>query len=584
MLRGPDARLRLITALLIAVLLPVVVQLVRLQVLEHSRYETEVEGLVRRQYSLPEPPWGVILDRNSDLLVGNVPVFDIGAEVNLVTDTVMAATTLAPLLNRSETELLQDLTLSTGADGASFSDSVVWRPLARNVPMATVEKLKSLDWIWMTMTPTWERYYAEGALASHILGFVNQEGVGYGIHAFQMRFLRGESVSRKGYVSGDEQPMPDEMITEMSLPYRGTDLRLTIDRTIQAYIEGELEYALQEYNAPSGTIIVMNPQNGEILAIASRPHYEPSRYSEYAQAEQTFLFQDPAVSVSYEPGSVFKVVTVAAAVDSGRVDQNWSYYDGGTLEYGGVIVHNWSGGGYGTQNLEGVLAHSLNVGVATLSTQVLGPEIFYQYLRAFGFGQDTGIEVAGEANGTLHLPTDWDWSDSFLATNAFGQGIAVTSLQMMAAVGAIANEGEMMQPHVVAERLYADGRCVEIPARSLGYPISKESAQFVTTLMERVVERELELAQVPGYRVAGKTGTAQIPTTGGYDPEDVIASFIGFGPLPDPQILILIKLDRPDVPEAIRWGSQTAAAVFQRVASRLFVLLGIPPTEVASHF
>jgi cell division protein FtsI/penicillin-binding protein 2 len=535
-----------------------------------------VEALVRRQFGLPEPAWGVITDRNGDLLVGNVPVFDIGAEVNLIAekDREMAAAALAPLLNRPKEELVEDLTCPPD------TDTVVWRLLAKQIPAEQAAKVSQLDWFWITMTPTWNRYYAEGALASHTLGFVNEQGMGYGVQAFQLRFLQGERVTRVGFVSGDTSPMPDELMEGAMIPYPGTDLRLTIDRTIQAFVEGELDKAIQEYKAVGGTILVMNPRTGEILALASRPNYEPYRYPDYAEAGQEALFRDPAVSVPYEPGSVFKVVTAAAALDSGRVDQNWSYVDQGGLEYGGVVVRNWDSGSYGQQSLQGILDYSLNVGAATLSTRVIGPELFYQYVRAFGFGQATGIEVTGEAAGLVHMPTDWDWSDSYLATNAFGQGIAVTPLQMAAAVAAIANDGVMMQPHVVAERSYSDGRSVAIPPRSLGQPISAETAHLLSEMMAQIVDRRLKLAQVPGYRVAGKTSTAQIPTTGGYEPEAVITSFVGFGPLPDPQVLILVKLDRPDVPWAVRWGTQTAAPVFQRVASRLFTLLGLPPAEL----
>jgi cell division protein FtsI/penicillin-binding protein 2 len=566
--------LRLITVLLIAILLPIFGQLVRLQILEHNQYQSEAEALVQRQYTLPESPWGVIMDRNGDLLVGNVPVYDVGAEINMITDTQMAASVLAPLLNLPEEELAKTLTLPEDAQ------DFIWRPLTRHIPLESAQKIMGLHWPWITLSPAWERYYAEGALASHTLGFVNAEGMGYGVQAFQLRFLRGEQIARIGAVSGDTSPMPDELMEGNLIPYPGTDLCLTIDRTIQAYVEGALDQAIVEYKATGGTILVMNPQTGEILAIASRPHYEPYRYPEYAQNGQDALFSDPAVSIPYEPGSVLKVVTVAAALDSGRVDLNWSYNDTGQLEYGGVMIRNSSGAAYGQQDLQGILDNSLNVGVTTLSTQMMGADLFYKYIRAFGFGQTTGIEVTGEASGLVHLPTDWDWSDSNLATNPFGQGIAVTPLQMATAVSAIANDGLMMQPHIVAERRYPDGRTVPIPSNELGQPISAETARLIAELMARSVETTAKAAQVPGYRVAGKSGTAQIPTTGGYDPQQVIASYVGFGPLPDPQIVILVKIDRPDVPLSMRWGTQIAAPVFQKVAARVFTLLGIPPSNL----
>jgi len=411
------------------------------------------------------------------------------------------------------------------------------------------------------------------------LGFVNQSGIGYGVQASQRRFLQGLTVSQIGQVAVNSNPLPDELAADFRFPYPGTDLRLTIDRTIQAFVEGELDYAVNEYQAEGGTIIVMDPRTGAILAMASRPSYEPSRYPDYAAQGENHLFWDPAVSIPYEPGSVFKVVTAAAALDSGRVDLDWSYVDTGRLEYGGVVIRNWDGGTYGQQNLEGLLTHSLNVGAGQLSTQVLGPDLFYQYVRAFGFGQPTGVELTNEAAGLVHLPSDWDWSDSYAVTNSFGQGIAVTPLQMAAAVAAIANDGVMMEPHLVAERNYPDGRTVTVSPRPLGQPISAETARILSGLMARVVERNMPEARVPGYRIAGKSGTSQIPGVGGYDPNAVIASFVGFGPLPNPEVLIFVKLDRPNVPPSMRWGSQIAAPTFQRIATRLFVMLGIPPAD-----
>ena len=357
------------------------------------------------------------------------------------------------------------------------------------------------------------------------------------------------------------------------------DLRLTIDRTLQAYVEGELDKAIVESGAAGGTIVVINPSTGEILAVASRPGYEPARFQEYLEQGKTDVLSDPAASKVYEPGSVLKVVTVAAALDSGTIDTNWSFDDTGYLEYGGVPIRNWDGQGYGLQGLQGVLDNSLNTGVATITTKFMGASAFYRYLVAFGFGKPTNLEVTGEAAGLLHLPTDLDWSDSNLATNAFGQGISVTPLQMAAAVGVIANEGRAMQLHVVAERRYPDGTVVQVPAKELSRPISAETAQYVSELMVKTVSERLTMAAVPGYRIAGKSGTAQIPIAGGYDPTEVIASFIGFGPVPDPQVLILVKIDRPQVAREVRWGTRVAAPVFQRVMARTLVLLGIPPAD-----
>ncbi len=576
MLRGPDERMRLIASLMVALLLPILMQLVRLQVLEHSQYRSEVEQMVRRQYALPDPPWGCVRDRTDELLVGNALRYEIGVEVNRITDTVAVADLLAPILGEPTGELRVKLSDAGDAESDSL---VIWRPLVKEATEAVAEQVRALNLDGIIITPHWQRYYAEGLLGAHLLGFVNQEGEGTGVLSYHQRFLRPHLTSKNGVVTAYEQPVPSELANEPLMPYAGIDLRLTIDRTVQAYVERELDNALLEYNAESGVILVMNPRTGALVAMASRPSYDPARYPDYATVGEAEIFQNPVVSHAYEPGSVFKIVTAAAGLDSGRVDLEWTYEDKGIYEYGGIRIRNWSGGTYGVQDLQGVLSHSLNNGVAVIATRELGPELFYAYVRAFGMGQPTGVDLSGEVAGSVHLPTDWDWQDSYLATNAYGQGIAVTPLQMATAVAAVANDGVMMHPYVVGAREYPDGRSVEIPPRPIGAPIDEETAQTLSLLLENVINAEVPEARVPGYRIAGKTGTAQIPGAGGYDPEHVIASFVGYGPLPDPQLLVLIKLDRPDVAPTLRWGSKTAAPLFGRMAERLFMLLDIPPAE-----
>jgi cell division protein FtsI/penicillin-binding protein 2 len=584
MLRGPDARLRLVYVLLIAALLPILGQLVRLQILDYGKYDEEVANLVYQDYALPDAPAGIIVDRNDDLLVGNMPLYNVGAEIKLITRTVTstheAAITLAPLLNVDPNWLEYEVFVVSPEEQ---EQTIVWRPLANGIGGAAAEALKELreDWYWLTLDSTWRRFYPEGTLASHTLGWVTERGEGYGLEAFQQRFLQPKQAGATGEVDADSSPFGEELAQHELRAYPGIDIQLTLDRTIQAFVEGELDKALLEYGASGGTVLVMNPRTGAVLASASRPHYKPYAILEYLKTDPE-IFIDPMVSKAYEPGSVFKVVTVASAVDSGRVSHDWSYYDSGGIEYGGVMIRNSDRQAHGHQGLSGVIAHSLNVGVATLTTQWMGPDVFYQYLRDFGFGRTTGIGLAGEAPGLVNMPTDVNWNDSYLATNSFGQGIAVTPIQLATAVSALANQGKMMSPYIVAERRYPDGRVVTTSPREMGQPVSPETADFVTALMENAIEKTITGAQVPGYRIAGKTGTAQIPVPGGYDPVEVVTSFVGYGPLPDPEILVLVKLERPQIAQHLRWGTQTAAPLFQRIATRLFVLLDIPPTEPIS--
>jgi cell division protein FtsI/penicillin-binding protein 2 len=572
MLRAPETRLRLVTGLLVLALLPVLGRLVWLQVVQRPVWNAEVEALVERPYSLPSPPSGVIVDRNGALLVGNMPIYDVGAEVVLIGDKPAAAQELAPLLGRDANALLRDLEV----------EGYRWWPLAWGIggdAARELEALKAEKYYWLTLEPKWRRYYPEGRLACHTLGFVNAQGYGFGLEASQQRFLRPQPLVRKGVVDVVSNPFPEELAEGSGMrAYPGTDLRLTIDRTIQAFVEGELARGIAEYGAYGGTILVMNPRTGAIIAMASSPTYEPGNYGQYSTDQRT-LFVDPMVSVPYEPGSVFKVITIAAALDSGGVGRDWSYYDNGAIEYGGIVIRNSDRQAHGYQNLQGIMDRSFNVGAATLATRHMGADTFFRYVRDFGFGRKTGIGLSGEVAGLVRLPTDWNWSDSSLATVSFGQGIAVTPIQMATAVSAIANHGTMMAPYIVAERHYPDGRVVPTTPRVLGQPVSRATADYVMELMGNYIAQRLENARVPGYRIGGKTGTAQIPVSGGYDPVNVVTSFVGFGPLPEPEVLILVNLDRPQNERHLRWGTQTAAPIFQRVASRLFVILGIPPTE-----
>jgi cell division protein FtsI/penicillin-binding protein 2 len=271
-----------------------------------------------------------------------------------------------------------------------------------------------------------------------------------------------------------------------------------------------------------------------------------------------------------------KILTIASALEKGTVTPQETYVDQGSIEIGGRKIENWDRQAHGVVDMTQILVQSLNVGAATVSLK-MGPSDFYSMFRAFGMGRPTGIDLQGEASGTMYIPGDENWSESNLGTNSFGQGIAVTPLQMLTAVSAIANDGLMMQPHVV--RQIIDGNTVQTSQPSaLGRPISQETADIVTQMMVAVVRDGLDgNASVPGYTIAGKTGTAEIPSPVGYEPNVSIVSFIGFLPADDPQVSVLIKLDRPTNGY---WGSQIAAPVFRHLAERLVILLKIPPDDV----
>jgi cell division protein FtsI/penicillin-binding protein 2 len=305
--------------------------------------------------------------------------------------------------------------------------------------------------------------------------------------------------------------------------------------------------------------------------MASAPCFTPAKFYE----TDPKLLLNPAVSQQHEPGSVMKLITMASALDSGVVTPQSTYYDAGVLEVGGHQTYNWDRSAPGTTDMTTLLARSLNVGAATLAT-MMGADVYYDYLQSFGFGRPTGVDLMSEAAGQMPLPGDSLWTESFLATNAYGQGIAVTPLQMITAVSALANNGVMMQPYIVQEIHGENGTFVHEPT-VLGRPISPETAAQVTAMAITAVARETLAAQIDGYTIAGKTGTAQIAENGIYLPDDVIGSFIGWLPAENPELIIYIKLDRP---QTAPWGSQTAAPAFAELADELVVMLDIPPDSV----
>ncbi|MBI2845558.1 MAG: penicillin-binding protein 2 [Chloroflexi bacterium] len=556
----PSRRLVVIWALFSVFILVLLGRLLYWQVLrqpELVQLGQEEHYLTRTIY----PQRGAILDRQGWPLALNLYGYDIFASPREITEPLEVAQSLSMILDVSPGDLLSLLSI----EGPGVT-------LARGISLDAGEKILSLGLPGVETVPLPRRSYPEGTLAAHVLGFVNIDGLGnYGVEGWYNHLLKGEPGSR----GGEEDPQGLEVIAGYGSyvpPQDGATLILTIDRTVQHFVEQALEQALQDSGADSGTIIVMDPQTGAILAMASRPTYDPNQYYETDPQE---LFVNPAISQVFEPGSIFKIITMAAALDTGLVNTNSTYEDRGTILVGGRPIYNWDYSARGTMTMTELLKYSLNVGAATLSTR-LGAEKFYEYIHRFGFGELSGVDLAGEIPGLVKVPGDSLWYESDLGTNSFGQGIGVTPLQMITAVATVANGGYLVQPYLVQKIVSTEGETLFQPVIRRQV-ISPKTAQDLTQMLVSAVPGETSLAAIPGYTIAGKTGTAQIPIPGGYDPVWTLASFVGFAPAEDPQFVIIIKLDRPT---ASPWGSVVAAPVFRNIARELFDYLGIPPDEV----
>jgi cell division protein FtsI/penicillin-binding protein 2 len=460
----------------------------------------------------------------------------------------------------------------------SLTSDSPWIPLAQNAPQAVGETILEWDIIGLQAEPRAKRVYPEGDLGAHLLGFVNNNGNGfYGVEGYYDDMLRGKA----GLQTGERSPFGEIIPLGASHyvpPVSGATLFLTVDRSVQHLIERELKTAVQEYGAQGGSVVVLEPKTGAILGMASYPAYNPNNYN----ASDDSLYFDPVVSRQYEPGSVFKVVTMAAGLDAGVVGPMGTIYDGGSIEVGGRVIYNWDRQSHGTVDMTEVLAQSLNVGIAQVAV-ALGKDRFYTYVKRFGFGRLTEADLSSEGPGTMKTPKDADWHESDLGTNSFGQGIAVTPLQIALAVGAVANDGLLVKPHIVS-RIMDSERDIEVKPVVVRRAVSQQTAQTLTGMLVEALKRANSEALVPGYEVAGKTGTAEIPVPGGYHPTLTLASFAGYLPANDPQVLVLVIIDRPT---SSRWGNTTAAPTFKRIAEQLVVLLNIPPTitrqELASN-
>lgn len=577
-------RIKILGFFLALFIVVVGVQMVRIQTSTHAQtldkwatnYGTEVRTIQSER--------GYIYDRWGNLLAGNREVYEIGVELQYVQNPVAIATTMASLFGMDYNEVLSLVSTPYDATGSVYvtlgdfitADQInqvaaLKQQYEEANPYGQNPELPSLrGLVW---TAHLQRIYPENTLASNILGFYTyydrDKGKGYfGVEEKYDELLSG--VKQKVVIQLD----PYEM-EEIPVAPAGASLILTIDREIQRSVEKVLDKAVKKNGAKNGTIIVMDPETGEILAMASTPRLDPNAYWDYDTLFTDGMSYNMAVSQVYEPGSVFKILTMASALDAGAVKWDTAFNDTGVIEVGGWPIYNWDRGAWGAQNMIGCMQHSLNVCLSWVAIQT-GPDQFYDYLNKFGIGHRTNIDLANEEVYPLSEPGDPTWYTVNLATNSFGQGVAVTPIQMITAASAIANDGNMVAPHVLHSYIQ-NGQQYDTNPQILGTPISAETAHILTEMLAISLEQEASDALVEGYRVAGKTGTAEIAVNGSYSSGQTNASFVGWGPVDDPQFLVYIWLEKP---KSSIWGSVVAAPVFADVVKQLVVLMNIPPDEL----
>jgi len=520
-----------------------------------------------RESKILHSPRGTIYDRNGRELAVSGMTKSLYANPSEIKDADKVASILANILGIASGDIKEKLTA-----GGQF----IWikRMLEPGVSRQIQAAIKEYDIKGLGFLEESKRYYPNDTLAAQVLGFVGTDDIGLdGIELALDKKIKSTLLEQ--LIDTDSHGIPIfKSIFTFAPKKQRKNVYLTLDSEIQFIVEQSLEKSMKSTGAKHGTVIVINPHTGEVLAMANSPTYNPNEFYKYSDNE----WKNRAVTYNYEPGSTFKSIVAAAALQEGKVYPEELFVDKGYVEVSGRRIQNWSGDSYGKVSFIEIIKNSINTGFVEVGMR-LGGHKMTEYAKAFGFGKMTGIELPGEEEGLLFDPKDM--GDSDIATMAIGQSIAVTPLQLVTAVGSIANGGVLLKPHIIKEFRNEDGSLdSEVPVQTVRQVISPETSKVLTDMMEKVVsEGGGRKAEVKGYHFAGKTGTAEkLKDSGsGYSAGRYVASFVGFGPVEDPQVAILVVLDDPS---GIYYGGEIAAPVAGDILSQIMRHMNIRPQVV----
>ncbi|MBI3379885.1 penicillin-binding protein 2 [Candidatus Gottesmanbacteria bacterium] len=538
---------------------------VKLFILQVVSFEG-LSGLAEKQRMASLPiiaSRGKILASDGSPLVLNKKTYGIFLEPKSIKDKDIVLNILAKEL---------DISISTISSKLN-NDSLLWLPVIHQMEEKKKEIIASYKLDGVGFMDETKRYYPEASMAAQLLGFVGKgvsgEDQGYfGVEGYYDQQLRG----RDGRLIQELDPVGNPILTaeRQNIPAEnGRDLKLYLDKTIQFIAERQLRKGIEIYGAKGGTVTILDPKTGGILAMASLPSYNPDGFYNYQQE----LYKNPIVSSSYEPGSTFKVLIMGAALNEGKIKSDTIIDEAGPVEIGGYTINTWNQKYHGRISATEVLNYSSNVGMVNIEKN-LDQNILLSYIGNYGFGNLTGIDLQEETSPDIRERNKWYEID--YATVSFGQGIAVTPIQMVRAVSAVANKGKMMEPHIVKEIKLADGSNILIKPKVMKQVFKPEVASVLTEMMVSAVDNgETKVIKPTGFRIAGKTGTAQIPIAGHYDSQKTITSFVGFAPVENPAFVMLVTLREPT---SSPWGSETAAPIFFAIAKELFSYMGISPS------
>ena len=467
------------------------------------------------------------------------------------------------------------LDITKASISAQLLPDRLWVSIKSGIDAKKKEEIEKMQLPGVGFEEHYTRFYPEGSVAAHLVGFVGKTESGadkgyVGLESFYDRLLKG----KEGYAIELHDALGRPIISKRTPMTSGSDggnLFLSLDRSVQFLTEQKLKDGIKKYGASGGMIGIMDPQTGNIIAMASSPSFSPQKYWESDES----LYKNPFITNTYEPGSTIKPIIMASAMDAGLITpQAKCNICSGPISVSGYELHTWNDKYYKDTNMIEVIQHSDNTGMVFVA-QKLGVDRMIEYLTKFGIGKLTDIDLQGETAPSFKPRNAW--YDVDLATTGFGQGISITPIELLTAFSVLANGGKLIQPRVVTAFENANGEVLKIPTKIKGIPISEKTAKVMTEILVNAVEKgEAQWTKLKGYRIAGKTGTASIPVKGHYDPNSTITSFIGFAPSQKPKFIMLVILNKPT---ASIYAAETAAPVFFDIARDLLSYYGIPPSE-----
>jgi cell division protein FtsI/penicillin-binding protein 2 len=571
-----ERRITAIGVMILALVGVIGLRLAYIQIIKHASYKAQATASQSRKFAIPAQR-------------GQIYAYDDDQVVPLVLNETFKQVYADPSLIKNKSKVAAEVADALGGNPREYEAKLKVKGnyvvLAQKVPNDAGEKLIKKQLLGIGVTDQVYRTYPEGDLAAQILGFVNNDGVGqYGVEGYMNKGLGGVDGLRQ--VKTDTKGNPIAIAGSVDRPaVDGKSYVLTIDRNIQAQAEYSLAEGVKNVGAKSGSVVIMDPNSGAIKAMANYPTFDPA---EYSKVKDYSVFSNSIIASQFEPGSGFKIFTMSAGLDSGKVKPDTTYTDTGQVELDGYTIKNSAEKKWGVQNMGDVIEKSLNTGVIFIlrsfggnpeDITLAGKKLFHSYVQKFGFGKPTNIEQTGEAAGAVNQPSRVSGNDVNYANMTFGQGISTTMIQMVTAAAAVANGGKLYQPQLVAG--VKEGETItKIPPKVVSpQVISKQAAADTVAMMEKVVQGKYGSgykARIPGYTIAGKTGTAQIPNANGrgYREDRNIGTFIGFAPSKSPKFIMMVRINEPNVSG---FAESTTVPVFADIAKWLVTYMQIPP-------